>query len=85
MSKEVTVEELVADISAHLDAVKNGETLKITQDGKHIATIAPHASQQGVKYPFRDLEFSPLRKPLSVDPTDLIREDRDHEEKKHGF
>ncbi len=85
MSKEITVEELIANIAAHLDEVKNGETLTIVQDGKQIATMKPHLSWESVKYPFRDLKFTPLKKPLSVDPTDLIREDRDYEEKKHGF
>lgn len=85
MSKEVTVTELIANIAAHLDEVKNGETLTIVQDGKQIATMTPHVVQQAVKYPFRDLKFGPRPKNLRTDPTDLIREDRDYEEKKHGF
>lgn len=85
MSKEVTIEELIANIAVHLDEVKNGETLTIVQDGKRIATMTPHVEQRGVKYPFRDLKFGPRPKNLRTDPTDLIREDRDHEEKKHGF
>lgn len=85
MSREITVEELIANIAAHLDEVKNGETLTIVQDGKQIATMTPHVVQAGVKYPFRDLYISPLKKPISVDPTDLIREDRDSEDEKHRY
>ena len=85
MSREITVEELIANIATHLDEVKNGETLTIMQDGKQIATMTPHLSSERVKYPFRDLKFGPRPKNLRTDPTDLIREDRDYEEKKHGF
>ena len=85
MSKEITVEELIANIAHHLDEVKNGETLTIIQDGERIATMTPSVVQKGVKYPFRDLKFGPRPKNLRTDPTDLIREDRDYEQKKHGF
>ena len=86
MSKEVTVEELIANIAAHLAEVKNGETLTIVQDGEQVATLTPpQIVQKGVKYPFRDLKFGPRPKNLRTDPTDLIRDDRDYEEKKHGF
>ena len=85
MSREITVEELIANIAQHIDEVKNGETLTIVQDGAPIATMTPRVVQKGVKYPFRDLQFAPLEKPLPIDPTDLIREDRDYEKKKHGF
>ena len=84
MSKQVTVEELIANIAAHLDEVKNGESLTIVQDGKQIATMTPHVMQTRVEYPFRDLDFGPPVN-LPFDVTDLIREDRDHEIKKHGF
>lgn len=83
MSKEVTVAELIANIAAHLDEVKNGETLMIVQDGQQIATMTPHVTRPRMKYPFRDLKFTPLDKPLEIDPTDLIREDRDAEDEKH--
>jgi antitoxin (DNA-binding transcriptional repressor) of toxin-antitoxin stability system len=85
MSREITVEELIANITAHLDEVKNGETLTVVdQDGKQVATITPHTMQEVVKYPFRDLDFgAPVNLPFDV--TDLIREDRDYERKNHGF
>lgn len=85
MSKEITVEELIANITQHLDDVKNGETLTVVdQDGNQVATITPHETQQRTKYPFRDLDFGPPVN-LPFDVTDLIREDRDYERKKHGI
>lgn len=84
MSKVVTVEELIADIATHIDDVKNGETLTIVQDGKEVATMTPVA-QKGVKYPFRDLKFGPRPEGLRSDVTQLIRDDRDSEFKKHGL
>ena len=85
MSKEITVEELIANIAAHVAEVKTGETLTIVEDGHPVATITPTRGKPGMRYPFRDLDFGPRPKNLRSDPTDLIREDRDSEWKKHGF
>jgi len=79
MSKEVTVQELIANIEAHVAEVKKGESLTIVDEGKPVATITPHVK------PFRDLKFGPPPERLRTDPVDVIREDRDYERKKHGF
>jgi antitoxin (DNA-binding transcriptional repressor) of toxin-antitoxin stability system len=85
MSKEITVEELIANIAEHVAEVKNGETLTVVEGGETVFTITPRIVQRGMRYPFRDLKISPGPERLSIDSTTLIREDRDSEFKKHGF
>lgn len=85
MSKEVTVEELIANIAQHVADVKNGETLKVVEAGETVFTITPRVIQRGMRYPFRDLKISPGPEKLSIDSTTLIREDRDSEFKKRGL
>jgi antitoxin (DNA-binding transcriptional repressor) of toxin-antitoxin stability system len=84
MSKQVTVEELIANIAEHVADVKKGETLTIVEDGTQIATLTPQTEKRA-KYPFRDLKFGPRPEGLKTDPAQIIREDRDAERKKHGF
>lgn len=85
MSKEVTVEELIANIADYVAEMKNGETLIVMEGGRQVATVTPAVGKPGMRYPFRDLKFSPRPKNLRSNSTDLIREDRDAEIKKHGF
>lgn len=79
MSKRVTVEELAADVRKHLAEVEEGETLTVTQEGREVATITPANVQRGVRYPFRNLKFTPLSKPLDLDPVELLIEDRERD------
>jgi antitoxin (DNA-binding transcriptional repressor) of toxin-antitoxin stability system len=82
MSKELTVEELRARPDALIEAIDSGEDVTIMRDGKEIATTNPvkrGGGYKGVRYPFRDIKITPLKKPLSRDPVELLREDRDHD------
>ncbi len=88
MSKEITVEELAADLASHVAEVKQGETLTIVEDGKAIATIAPALTfvHRGVPYPFRGFDPGP---PLNLGDkaVEMLIEERERERsgKKHGF
>jgi antitoxin (DNA-binding transcriptional repressor) of toxin-antitoxin stability system len=82
VSKELTVEELRERPDALIEAIDEGEAVTITRDGKEIATTNPvrrTGGYKGVPYPFRDIKITPLKKPLSRDPVELLREDRDHD------
>jgi hypothetical protein len=79
--KEVTVEELRERPEALIEALDEGEPVSITRDGKAIGTANPiiRRVEHGLRYPFRDIKISPLSKPLTIDPVDMLREDRDHD------
>jgi antitoxin (DNA-binding transcriptional repressor) of toxin-antitoxin stability system len=79
VNKTVTVEELAADVDKWIGEVKNRHTLVITQGGYEIATITPANFDRGVPYPFRNLRITPLSKPLTVDPVQLLIEDRERD------
>ena len=81
MSKYITVAELREKLEEIIAEVEAGESVTIVreiQDGRSVV-------QQGKRYPFRDIDFGPRPKNLRSDPTDLIREDRDSELRKHGL
>lgn len=82
MSKEVTVDELRAQLDAILDAVEKGESVSIRRHGKNIAAIQP-AVARGTPYPFRDFDFGTRPARLQTDVVSLIREDRDADAQKH--
>jgi hypothetical protein len=85
MSKEVTVEWLIAHPREFVEDVQRGESVRIVDGEKIIGTVEPPPARGGVPYPFRDFDFGrPLRN-LAVDVTDVIREDRDSELEKHGL
>lgn len=79
MSKQVTVEELAANLREHIAEVRRGETLEITEDGRTIASIDPPMviAQRGVPYPFRDFDFGTRPKNLKTGADDLIIEERE--------
>jgi antitoxin (DNA-binding transcriptional repressor) of toxin-antitoxin stability system len=82
MSKELTVQELRERPEALIEAIDSGEAVSITRDGKEIATASPvrrGGGYRGVRYPFRDVKITPLKKPLSRDPVEMLREDRDRD------
>ena len=80
MSRELSVAQLAADLSAHLAEVKNGESLTIYEDGKAIAEITPPpVVSRGTRYPFRDFEFGKRPTNLKSDPAELIIEEREYE------
>ena len=79
--KEVTVEELRANLDQLVEEAKGGESITIVRDGQAIAALRPTVTivQRGVRYPFRDIKISPLSKPLTLDPVAALREDRDRD------
>lgn len=82
MKKVLTVEELRERPDALIEALDSGEAVSIMREGKEIATASPvhrGGGYRGVRYPFRDVEITPLKKPLSRDPVELLGEDRDHD------
>jgi hypothetical protein len=85
MSKEVTVEELRDRLDEVIADIKAGESVTILEDGRHIGAFEPFLVQKGVRYPFRNFDFGGRPKNLTSDVTELIREDRDSELKKHGL
>ena len=87
MSKKVTLEDLAADLPAHVHEVKGGETLTIVENGHEIATITPTIEAHGVRYPFRGFDFGQRPAGLKSDPADIIIDDRERERsgKKYGL
>jgi prevent-host-death family protein len=81
VSKEVTVDELRANLDELLSEADAGESIVIVREGRAIATLHPTVTivQRGVRYPFRDLKIRPLDKPLRIDVVAMLREDRDHD------
>jgi prevent-host-death family protein len=80
MSKEVTVAELREKLEEIIAEVEAGESVTIVKEPGQLSV-----SQNGKRFPFRDIVISPLKKPITIDAVDLIREDRDDEIRKHGF
>ncbi|HEX8252918.1 MAG TPA: type II toxin-antitoxin system prevent-host-death family antitoxin [Thermoanaerobaculia bacterium] len=80
MSREVTVEELRANLEEIIAEVEAGESVTIVKEPGQLSL-----SQKGKRFPFRDLVLPPLGKPVTIDAVDLIRQDRDDEIRKHGF
>ncbi len=89
MTKQVTVEELRSGLESILDEVQDGTLIEVVRDGKTVATIKPvlQVVQRGTPYPFRDLDISPLDKPLPFDVVDWLIEERESERsgKKYGL
>lgn len=87
MSKQVTVEELRENLDELLAEVKSGESVEITDAGATICTMRPTIVQRGVRFPFRNLNISPLEKPLGVDAVAALIEEREYERsgKKYGL
>lgn len=80
MSREVTVEELRENLEAIIAEVEAGESVTIVKEPGQLTV-----SQKGRRFPLRDIVISPLKKPITIDAVDLIREDRDDEIRNHGF
>lgn len=91
MSKQVTAEDLVANIEQHIAAVKRGETITIVENGCKIAVIEPiHSSaiqRPDTSRRLQDVDPGPRPKNLMTDPAALIIEEREYERsgKKYGF
>ena len=87
MSKELTVEELRERPDTLIEAIDQGEPVTITREGKEIGMVSPLVVQRGVRFPFRNLQITPLDKPLGVDPIQALIEEREWERsgKKYGL
>ncbi len=82
MSKTVTVEELREKLDELLAEVESGETLTVVKD-----TTGPRFAQRGVRFPFRGFDPGPRPKNLTVDPVEMLIEEREWERsnKKYGL
>jgi antitoxin (DNA-binding transcriptional repressor) of toxin-antitoxin stability system len=89
MSKELTVEELRERPDALIEAIDEGQTVKITREGKEIATTNPvlRPGYRGTPYPFRGFDFGPRPAELDIDPAQIIIDERERERsgKKYGL
>ena len=86
MSKQVTVEELREKLDELLAEVEKGETLTVVP-GKSRNVTGPTIVQKGVRFPFRDFDPGPRPKNLTVDPVEMLIEEREWERsnKKYGL
>ena len=80
MSKQVTVKELRENLDELLAEVEAGETLTVVKEGLTIV-------QRGVRFPFRGFDPGPRPKNLTVDPVEMLIEEREWERsnKKYGL
>ncbi|MDQ3283181.1 MAG: hypothetical protein M3Q69_17425 [Acidobacteriota bacterium] len=76
MSREVTVEELKEKLDDVIASVDAGETVEIVRDGRKIASVTPAVARGTGGNPFRDLQLTPLSKPLDVDVVEVLQIDR---------
>ena len=85
--KSVTVEELREKLDEVIAEVNNGETVKITKDGDRFARLGPDLAFIPPREPgrFQDVPISPRPPNLTIDPVDVLIEDREWEWKKHGW
>lgn len=84
MSKQVTVKELRENLDELLAEVEAGETLTVVKDGR---TDGLRLVQRGVRFPFRGFDPGPRPKNLTVDPVEMLIEEREWERsnKKYGL
>jgi hypothetical protein len=83
MSKEVTVEELREHLEEIIAEVEAGESVTIVRERG--AAKRPGVAQEGKRFPWKDIVITPLKRPITTDAVDLIRQDRDDEIQKQGF
>ena len=85
MKKRITFKEFLEN----RPLLQKGDVLEvIREDGKIIATIEGREQEPASReYAFRDLEIGPRPEELTIDPAELIIEEREYERsgKKHGF
>ena len=83
MSKQVTVKELRENLDELLAEVESGETLTVVKD----RTNGLRLVQRGVRFPFRGFDPGPRPKNLTVDPVEMLIEEREWERsnKKYGL
>jgi len=82
MSKELTVEELRENPDALITALDAHESVTIIRDGKEIGVAwppGPRIVQKGTPYPFRNVQRTPLGKPLDFDPVEELIKDRERD------
>lgn len=96
MSKEVTVEWLIAHPREFVEDVQRGESVRIVEGEKTIANVEPatedpdaamYRPHKGVEYPFRDFDFGTPLPGLGDEAVRQLIEERDYERsgKKHGL
>lgn len=76
MTKSVTVEELAEHLEQHLAEVQEGITLEILDDDTVIAFIEPAIIYPTSTERTGDIKPGPRPKNLTVDPVQILLEDR---------
>ena len=76
MTKSVTVAELTEHLAEHLAEVRDGTTIEVVDEDEVIATIAPTIYYPPPGSRLGDLTPGPRPKNLTVDPVDILLEDR---------
>ena len=79
MSRELTLEELRERPGELIDAIEKGEAIAITRDGKQIATLGPTIVRRANPVALRDIQITPLSKPLDFSVVAELIADRDRE------
>lgn len=83
MTKQVTVEELSANLATHLAAVERGETVDVIRDGKTIANLTPSEPVTIIRHDpalrLQDFEPGPRPKRLDFDSVELLVEERERD------
>ncbi|HKR62390.1 MAG TPA: type II toxin-antitoxin system prevent-host-death family antitoxin [Thermoanaerobaculia bacterium] len=83
--KSVTIEELREKLDEVIADVDRGEPVSITRNGGHFATVQPWLIPPRDPGRPQDVTISPLSKPLTFDPVELLIEDRESEWEKYGW
>jgi antitoxin (DNA-binding transcriptional repressor) of toxin-antitoxin stability system len=84
MNRHVTMEELAADVAAHIEAVRNGDVVTVVDGTSVVATITPPASpdlriiRHDPSLRLQDFDPGPPLQ-LDVDPVQWLVEERERE------
>jgi len=90
MTKRVTVEELAANLDAHLEEVKRGETLALLENGQEVAQIRRTEPELKIvrhdpALRLQDFKPAPRPKRLDFNAVDWLIDERERSGKKYGL
>jgi antitoxin (DNA-binding transcriptional repressor) of toxin-antitoxin stability system len=79
MIRELTLEKLRERPGELIEAIEKGEAVTITRDGKQIASLGPTIVRRTDPRPLRDIQITPLSKPLDFSVVAELIAERDRE------
>ncbi len=83
MARQVALEDLRENLEEYVDAAASGTTIHVTRQGLTVATITPPAKERALLIePSKRLhDFTPGPRPknLTVDPAQIIIDERERE------